>query len=100
MTKNQTITVSVEVKNIGARSGKEVVMLYLSDDYASITPEVKALKRFEKIDLAPNQSQIVTFELTQSDLQFVNNNLKWIAEPGSFTIRIANQSSKFELVGR
>lgn len=100
LTKNQTIAVSVEVKNTGTRSGKEVVMLYLSDDYASITPEVKALKRFEKIDLAPNQSQIVTFELTQSDLQFVNNNLKWIAEPGSFTIKIANQTCKFELVGR
>lgn len=97
LTKTQTITVSIQVKNTGTRSGKEVVMLYLSDDYASITPEVKALKRFEKIDLAPNQSQIVTFELTRSDLQFVNNNLKWIAEPGSFTIKIANQSTKFEL---
>ncbi len=97
LTKTQTITVSIQVKNTGTRSGKEVVMLYLSDDYASITPEVKALKRFEKIDLAPNQTQTITFELTQNDLQFVNNNLKWMAEPGSFTIKIANQSTKFEL---
>jgi beta-glucosidase len=94
---SESITVTVEVKNTGKVAGKEAVLLYLSDLYASITPEVKALKRFEKINLAPNESKTVSFTLNQKDLQFVNNDLQWIAEKGAFKIQIANLTQEFML---
>ena len=92
-----TLTVSVDVTNTGKVSGKESVLLYLSDIYASITPEVKALKRFDKISLKPNESKNVTFVLNQKDLQFVNNDLKWISEKGTFRIQISNLTKEFLL---
>jgi beta-glucosidase len=91
------IAVSVEVTNTGKLAGKESVLLYLSDLYASITPEVKALKRFEKINLAPNETKTVHFTLNQKDLQFVNNDLKWVSEKGIFKITIGNLSQQFLL---
>jgi beta-glucosidase len=94
---SESLTVTVEVKNTGKVAGKEAVLLYLSDLYASITPEVKALKRFEKINLAPNESKTVSFTLNQKDLQFVNNDLQWIAEKGAFKIQIANLTQEFML---
>lgn len=92
-----SITVSVEVKNTGARNGKEAVLLYLSDIYASITPEVKALKRFGKISLRPNETKTIAFTLNQKDLQFVGNDLKWISEKGTFKIQIGNLTKEFLL---
>lgn len=91
------LTITVDVKNTGKRSGKEAVLLYLSDNYASITPEVKVLKRFEKISLAPNESKTVTFTLNQKDLQFVNDDLNWISEKGNFKIQIENLTKEFLL---
>ncbi|MGQ7947538.1 glycoside hydrolase family 3 N-terminal domain-containing protein [Flavobacterium sp. WC2509] len=91
------ITVSVAITNTGKLTGKETVLLYLSDLYASITPEVKALKRFEKIELGPNETRIVHFKLNQKDLQFVNNDLKWVSEKGTFKIQIGNLSQQFLL---
>ncbi len=92
-----SISVSVTVKNTGNVIGKEAVLLYLSDEYASITPEVKALKRFQKIELKPNESKTVTFVLNQKDLQFVNNSLKWTAEKGTFKVQIAKLAKEFNL---
>lgn len=91
------VNVSVDVTNTGLKAGKEAILLYLSDNVASITPEVKALKRFEKISLNPNESKTVKFTLNQKDLQFVNNDLKWISEKGTFTIQIANLKKDFLL---
>lgn len=91
------IKVTVNVTNSGKKAGKEAVLLYLSDNYASITPEFKSLKGFEKISLEPNETKTVSFVLTQKDLQFVNNDLKWIAENGTFTIQIATLTKDFIL---
>lgn len=91
------INVSVDISNTGKKAGKESVLLYLSDNFASITPEVKALKRFEKISLEPNETKTVKFTLNQKDLQFVNEDLKWISEKGTFTIQIANLKKDFLL---
>lgn len=92
-----SLTITVDVKNTGKITGKEVVLLYLSDKVASITPEVKALKRFEKINLAAGESKTLTFTLNQKDLQFVNNDLKWISEKGTFKIQIADLTKEFIL---
>jgi len=91
------VNVSVDVTNSGTRAGKESVLLYLSDNVASITPEFKSLKRFEKISLKPNETQTVKFTLKQKDLQFVNEDLKWISEKGSFTVQIGDQKKDFLL---
>ncbi|WP_281637253.1 glycoside hydrolase family 3 N-terminal domain-containing protein [Flavobacterium marginilacus] len=91
------VNVSVTVTNSGSKAGKETVLLYLTDNYASITPEYKSLKRFQKINLAPNESKTVTFTLNQKDLQFVDNDLKWVSEKGTFTIRIADLKQDFLL---
>jgi len=91
------VNVSVVVTNTGSKAGKEAVLLYLSDNYATITPEFKSLKRFQKISLAPNESKTVTFTLNQKDLQFVNEDLKWISEKGTFTIRVADLNQDFLL---
>jgi beta-glucosidase len=91
------LKVTVDVKNTGKISGKVSILLYLSDKVASITPEVKALKRFEKINLAPNESTTVSFTLNQKDLQFVNNDLKWISEKGTFKIQIDALTQDFIL---
>jgi beta-glucosidase len=91
------VNVSVTVTNSGSKAGKETVLLYLSDNYATITPEFKSLKRFQKISLAPNESKTVTFTLNQKDLQFVDNDLKWVSEKGVFTIRIADLNQDFLL---
>ncbi|HSD06852.1 glycoside hydrolase family 3 N-terminal domain-containing protein [Flavobacterium sp.] len=91
------VNVSVTVTNSGSKAGKETVLLYLSDNYATITPEFKSLKRFQKISLAPNESKTVTFTLNQKDLQFVNDDLKWVSEKGTFTIRIADLHQDFLL---
>ncbi len=93
----EEIAVSVDVTNTGKLAGKEAVLLYLSDLYASITPEVKALKRFEKIALNPNEIKTVRFKLNQKDLQFVNNDLKWVSEKGTFKIQVSNLSKQFLL---
>jgi beta-glucosidase len=91
------LKVTVTVKNTGKVAGKVSVLLYLSDKVASITPEVKALRRFEKINLAAGESKIVSFTLNQKDLQFVNNELKWISEPGTFSIQIDSLTKEFML---
>ncbi len=91
------INVSVDVTNSGKKAGKETVLLYLNDNFASITPEVKALKRFDKISLAPNETKTVKFTLKQKDLQFVNDDLKWISEKGTFTIQVSNLKKDFLL---
>ncbi|PJJ10767.1 beta-glucosidase [Flavobacterium sp. 1] len=91
------VNVSVTVTNVGDKAGKETVLLYLTDNYASITPEFKSLKRFQKISLAPNESKTVTFTLNQKDLQFVDNDLKWVSEKGTFTVRIADLNQDFLL---
>lgn len=88
------LKVSVDVTNTGKRSGKETVMLYSSDLYASITPDAKRLRRFTKIYLEPGQTQTVNFEITEKDLEFVNQQNKWIIEPGDFELKAGNLNVK------
>lgn len=93
----ETVKVTATVTNSSARAGKKVVQLYLSDHFASITPQVKALKGFQKIDLAAGESKEVTFELKPRAFEFVDADEQWIAEPGKFTIAIDDQTLEIEL---
>lgn len=91
------IIVTVDVKNTGNTEGKEVVQLYSSDLIASITPDMKRLRRFAKINLKPGEVQTVTFELDKWDLSFVDTNGKTVVEPGDFEFKIGTQKTLFTL---
>jgi beta-glucosidase len=90
LAKGGSITVSVVVKNTGDRAGKEVVQLYVSDLYRSISPPNRELKGFQKIELQPGQTKTVSFKLTPADLSFVGLDNKWITEPGVFKVNVSN----------
>ncbi len=91
------ITVSVKVRNTGNRDGKESVLLFSSDLYASITPDVKRLRKFDKISLKAGEQEEVKFTLTAKDLSFINAQSKRVAEAGDFELTIANQKIKITL---
>ena len=86
----QKITVSVIVKNSGKVKGKEVVQLYYNDLVASITPSVKKLTKFSKIELKPNETKKIEFEIKKSDFSFINKDLKRVTEPGEIELIINN----------
>ena len=92
-----TATIKVTVKNTGSREGKEVVQLYISDLVASLTPDVKRLRGFEKINLQLGESKTVTFKLPIKDLAFVNPENRKTVEAGDFKIQIENLVSKFSV---
>lgn len=85
------ITVSVDVKNTGAVAGKEAVLLFSSDLVASLSPDVRRLRAFEKIALQPGETKTVTLQLPANDLAFVNENGKWTLEEGEFKLQAGNQ---------
>jgi Glycosyl hydrolase family 3 C terminal domain. len=95
MSGSEELKISVKVTNTGKRAGKEVVQLYTSDKVASITPDMRRLRRFQKIDLQPGESRIVNFTLTASDLAFVNAKNQWVTEAGEFDITIHDQQASF-----
>lgn len=95
LSKKGTLEVSVTVTNNGDRAGKEVVQLYTSDHYASITPDVRRLRRFDKIELQPGESKEVKFTLTAIDLSFINEALDRVTEPGDFDVEIADLKATF-----
>ena len=94
----ETLSISVDVKNTGNREGKESVLLYISEEYASITPDTKRLRGFEKINLQPGEIRTVTFKITPKDISFINDLSKSVTEPGEFTIRIGDQTQTFNYI--
>jgi beta-glucosidase len=89
----ESAAIKVTVKNTGNREGKEVVQLYTSQLIAALTPDVKRLRGFEKVDLQPGESKTVTFRLALKDLAYVNTENKRILEAGDFKIHVGNQST-------
>ncbi|MBE6267074.1 MAG: beta-glucosidase [Prevotella ruminicola] len=86
------LTVSVDVKNTGAKAGKEAVLLYSSDLVASIVPDNKRLRDFTKIELQPGETKTVTFSLPAKSLAFVGADGRWTLEEGDFVLKVGNQS--------
>lgn len=87
------IKVSVDVKNTGKVAGKESVLLFSSDLIASIVPDGRRLRAFDKVELQPGETKTMTFELKADDLAFVDWNGKWRLEEGDFKLMIADQSA-------
>ena len=97
ITDKDELTINVTVTNTGSRAGKEVVQLYVSDLVASISPPNRRLRRFAKVELAPNESRTLTFKLRRDDLSFIGADNKPVVEPGEFEVKIADLSQRFTL---
>ena len=88
----ESLTANITVTSTGSYEGKEVVQLYIRDMVASVTRPVRELKGFQKIDLKPGESKVVTFTISPEDLKFYNYDLKYVAEPGEFRVYIGGNS--------
>ena len=91
------LSVSVEVKNIGNVAGDEIVQLYISDKYCSVTRPVKELKEFQRVSLKPDESKVITFELDKSAFAFYDLDMNFIIEAGEFDIHVGNSSRDEDL---
>ncbi len=91
LTEDGSIHVSVDIQNTGQLAGKESVLLYSAQWYASITPDTKRLRAFQKINLHPGEKQTVSFTIRPGDLSFTNDEGKSVTEPGDFTLMVGDQ---------
>ncbi|WP_372757734.1 glycoside hydrolase family 3 N-terminal domain-containing protein [Mariniflexile sp.] len=92
--KHDSIAVSVNVKNTGNRTGKEVVQLYIKDIAGSVVRPIKELKAFQKIELKAGTSQKVTFTITPEMLEFTGLDMKRDVEPGQFQVQVGGASNQ------
>lgn len=97
MTEDDEIIVSVDVKNEGPLTGKEAVLMYITDVYGQVSRPNKQLKGFEKIELKPGETKTVQFKINKEHLSFIGLNNKRIIEPGEFIVTIDNLQKKFYL---
>ena len=95
--KNGILSVSVNVKNIGEISGDEIVQLYISDKYSSITRPVKELKAYQRVSLKPGESKEIVFDLNKSDFAYYDSEMNSIVEAGDFDILVGNSSRDEDL---
>lgn len=91
-TADDVLNISVDVTNTGNRAGKETVMLFSSDKVASMVPEARRLRAFEKVELAAGETKTVKLSIKGSDLAFVNPEGKWTLEEGDFTLQVGNKT--------
>ncbi|RIZ68005.1 MAG: beta-glucosidase [Methylococcales bacterium] len=94
-TMDESINLSVTVKNTGHLKGKEAVLVYINDVAASVTRPNKQLKAFKKVDLNPGQAEKLNFTLTPRDLSFIGVDLKRMVEPGEFKVLVGNETVVF-----
>lgn len=89
-----TIRISVDVKNTGTASGKETVMLFSRDMIATLSPDVRRLRAFEKISLNPGEIKTISLKVPADDLAYVNEKGKWVLEAGEFMLQTGNLTEK------
>ncbi|HHH49881.1 MAG TPA: beta-glucosidase, partial [Saprospiraceae bacterium] len=94
---NGKYTVSVNLTNTGHRKGMETIQLYIHDKVASITPPVKRLRAFRKVELDAGESKTFSFSITSDDLKFVGRDNEWTVEPGRFELMIDKLKTSFVL---
>ena len=94
---NDTLKVSADIKNTGKVEGKEVVQLYVNDEFSSITTPVMALKKFKKISLKPGETQNVSFLLKPQELGLWNEEMQFVTEPGKFKLMFARSAEDIVL---
>lgn len=99
ITPNERVQVSLKVTNTGKRTGDEVVQLYTRDVISSVTTYEKNLAGFERIHLRPGETQTVTFTLDRKHFELLNADMKWVVEPGEFSIMAGASSEDIRLSG-
>ncbi|MBI5960479.1 MAG: glycoside hydrolase family 3 C-terminal domain-containing protein [Chloroflexi bacterium] len=97
---HDTVTISLDVKNIGSRQGDEVVQLYLHDCIGSVTRPVKELKGFIRLTLQPQESQTVTFHVPAAQIGFLNLDMAFVVEPGQVEVMVGSSSEDIRLSGQ
>jgi beta-glucosidase len=97
MKANGSTRVMADVTNTGKREGSEVVQMYIRDVVSSVTRPIKELKGFHKVTLRPGETKTVSFEITPDFLAFYDVNMKYVVEPGDFTVMIGNSSRDQDL---
>lgn len=100
-----TVTASVTVTNTGERTGAEVVQLYIHDEVATLVRPVRELRGFERVELEPGESREVSFELGPNELGLWNRDMRFVVEPGWFTLYVSTSSAggletRFEVIER
>ena len=93
-----TLKVKIKVQNIGDFPGEEIVQLYITDEFASITPPEIELKGFQKISLAVGETKQLEFNITKEDLSFYNKQNIFIAEPGNFKVGVGTNSRVLDVM--
>ena len=88
------VRISVDITNTGDRAGKESVLLFINDDVASIVPDNRRLRDFDKVELQPGQTKTVEFEVAAEELAFAKNDANWYLEEGSYTVQCGNLVEK------
>jgi beta-glucosidase len=92
-------TIRLRVKNTGTRSGDEVVQLYVRDVLASVSRPVMELKGFARVPLEPGEERDVSFPISAADLRFLDADLRWVTEPGTWRIMVGASSKDIRLRG-
>lgn len=90
---NEVLKVKVNVKNTGEREGKEVVQLYIRDEYCSVARPVKELKAFKKVSIAPGETKQIELDINMRDCGYYNHNGKYLCETGNFNIMVGSSSN-------
>ena len=93
-----SLRVDVDVENTGARTGVEVVQLYVNDVYSSVTTPVKELKAFQRVELEPGQRKTVTLDVPVNQLALVNEALETVVEAGEFEVMVGGSSRDQDLI--
>jgi beta-glucosidase len=92
-TADDALTFTVDVTNTGSVAGKEAVMLYSRDMVASVVPENRRLRAFQKVDLEPGETKTVSFTISGSDFAFVGADGNWTLEKGDFRVQIGDKTA-------
>jgi beta-glucosidase len=92
-TADDALTFTVDVTNTGSVAGKEAVMLYSRDMVASVVPENRRLRAFQKVDLEPGETKTVSFTISGSDFAFVGSDGNWTLEKGNFRVQIGDKTA-------
>ena len=94
---NGKYSISVDVTNTGKRKGKETIQLYVTDKVASITPPVRRLRAFKKLEFEAGETKRYEFSLIADDLKFVGKDNRWITEPGEFEVAVGPLRESFKM---
>ncbi len=94
---NDSVEISIAIKNSGSRAGTEVALVYSIDEVASITPSIRKLRAFERVTLEASESKTIKMKIPVSKLRFVDINNKWVLEPGKFKFEVSQLTDSINI---